>query len=618
MSIEQCRAGTICNKSSHVDALLEKSLENERLRSLARLSVSGAIIYPTLFVVLKLTTSIKFVPSAGVAFLIVCLAAIARITVAKRILGSSDPSQGNYKLILRTSVIALALGWSLFSAVAVVTEGHSTWNALFLMLITTGLGAGGASSLEADKHLAAGFVFCLWVTHTLTYLVIGDWATGLVATLYCGYLGIQIKRQSAILTESILGHHRLRQKTEELETASLQAKTAQAETQRFLKLAKDALNTAEEADAAKGQFLATISHEIRTPLHGVLGMNTLLRDSKLTEEQREYSDGIRRSGEALLALINDVLDFSKMEAGSERLFEQDFRLEETLSQAEQMVKHNADKKGLTLRRVHDEHLPERVHGDMSKIRQVISNLLSNAVKFTDQGEIVLEAKLKHQADDTYHVQLSVSDTGIGVPLEHQQDIFEPFTQANSSTTRTREGSGLGLAISRHLAHLLKGSLSVDSTEGEGSTFTLLLPLEAARSEPSVEFQPNLSRLTIENAESKRILVAEDNPTNQKILKRLLRKSGCQCTVVENGKLAVEAVQKEDFDLVLMDCHMPEMDGYEATRKILALKPGAPPIIAVTANASDENQRLCRESGMVDFLSKPVNLSRLQKALNKAF
>lgn len=601
-----------------MDVELKNRLENERLRSLAKLSVSGAVIYPILFVILRLTTTITFVTSAKAAFVIVTVAAIVRIVVARYILKSKNPSQSNYQLILRSSVIGLALGWSMFSAVAVVTEGPSTWNALLLMLITTGLGAGGASSLDADRPLATGFVFCLGITHIITYLTLHDWATSLVALLYCCYLAVQIKRQNAIHTESILDRHRLQQKSKLLEQATLEAKSAQAETQRFLTLAKNALNTAEEADAAKGSFLATISHEIRTPLHGVLGMNTLLSDTELSHEQREYTDGIRRSGEALLALINDVLDYSKIEAGSERLFEQDFRLEETLIQAEQMVRYNAENKGLIIRRIHDERLPARLHGDMSKIRQIASNLLSNSVKFSDHGEIVLEAKLKQRDEDICHVEISVSDSGIGIGQEFQREIFQPFTQVNSSTTRTREGSGLGLAISKQLAQMMKGSLSVESQLGEGSKFTLVLPLGTAQSEPSVEFQPNLSRLSVAGAANKKILVAEDNPTNQKILVRLLEKTGCQCIVVADGKQAVEAVEREKFDLVLMDCHMPEMDGYEATREIIKRSPQAPPIIAVTANASQENQRLCRESGMVDFLSKPVNLSRLEKALNNIF
>ena len=513
---------------------------------------------------------------------------------------------------------------------------------------------------------------------------------------------------------------------------------------------KEATAAAERATAAKSEFLAHMSHEIRTPMNGVIGMTSLLNDTPLTDEQREYASVIRSSGEALLAVINDILDLSKIEAGKIDLEEQPFAVYSVVEEALDLVGPRATSKGLELAYFVDGAVPEAVEGDVTRLRQILVNLLGNAVKFTDAGEIVVRVAAERKTDERVRLRFEVQDTGIGIPAEKQHRLFQAFSQVDASTTRKYGGTGLGLTISHRLAKLMGGTMGVDSVEGEGSTFFFTIEARTA-SAPEAPYAPDrslagrrilivednetnrrmlteqtaawgmvptpvgtgeaaLARLadgavfdvvtldqrlpgldgldvaarirerfgadapplvmlsglgrqrqaatdglaawltkpikrdqlfaalrrvlsptpaaTAPAAESSgetlaerhplRLLVVEDNRVNQKVALRLLGRLGYEADVAMNGVEALEAVGRAPYDAVLMDMQMPEMDGLEATRRIIDRygPTDRPRIIAMTANAMEQDRQRCFDAGMDDFVTKPIRLESLSAALLK--
>mgnify|MGYP002397483935 CR=1 FL=1 len=593
-------------------------LSNELLRDVAKLSFSSAATYPILFFVIYTCTSVDFSTLALCGFFAVVPAGIARVHAARVILAARNPSEGQLQLWTRLSVLAAIVGWSLFAGATIVAQGAHSWDTNLLILSSTGIAAGGSLSLAGDMMLGRTFLFTIWIAHTGAFVIENDYPMAFVVTMFCFYLALQHKRQHLRLTRSVLDRFALAGRADELDLANRKLSQAQIRAEEMLLLAEQQRSAAEEANLAKSRFLATISHEIRTPLHGVLGANSLLAVTELGEEQREYVETIRQSGEALLDLINDVLDFSKLEAGREEAREHDFRLGELLEQSLEIVQHKALEKSLSLDFTLQEDLPSHLRGDAGHLRQILLNLLSNAVKFTDHGGVRLDVRRYRTEPEREWLEFRVADTGIGIAHHQQTILFEPFQQLNSSTTRTRGGTGLGLAISQRLTELLEGTLEVESQEGEGSTFYLRLPFGHCEERESAPLQAGSGRRErLEKRGEGLILVAEDNPTNQKIIERLLSKAGYRCDVVGNGRLAIEAARNHEFALILMDCHMPELDGYEATERIHEiLGESCPPIVAVTANASEEDRQKCREAGMVDFLTKPLKLDRLQEVLDR--
>jgi signal transduction histidine kinase/uncharacterized protein YneF (UPF0154 family) len=375
---------------------------------------------------------------------------------------------------------------------------------------------------------------------------------------------------------------------------------------------KEMLIRLEEAMRAKGEFLANMSHEIRTPMNGLLGSVRLLLDSGVTEGQREWVDTIRNCGETLLYLVNDILDLSKIEAGKLKLENVPFLIKELANDTLAMVLPMADAQGLQVVREFDEALPPALIGDPQRLRQLLLNLLSNAVKFTERGTVTLGMAVRERYDDRVELRLTIKDTGIGIAPEAQKAIFEPFTQADGSTTRKYGGTGLGLTICRELVALMQGKLKLESAPEAGSTFTVDMWFPVA-AEVVAAHRPAGDRIP-RSHRPLRILLAEDNPVNQRVAAVLLQKMGHHVDLVGDGRKAIAAVESGTYDLVIMDCQMPDIDGYAAAHSIRQITGGSVPVVALTAHATPEDRQLCLDAGMVDYLSKPISAERLHEVL----
>jgi PAS domain S-box-containing protein len=373
---------------------------------------------------------------------------------------------------------------------------------------------------------------------------------------------------------------------------------------------------AEMASRAKSEFLANMSHEIRTPMNGILLAAELACADNLTVEQREYLETIRTSGNSLLLLLNDILDLSKIEAGKMELHSAEFSVQDCLTDCLSLMRSRALQKNLDLTLRLDPSLPDHVEGDSLRLRQVILNLLGNALKFTQQGSIAVDVTLLERRGTQLQCRFSVSDTGIGIAPEKCSSIFREFEQADSSTTRRFGGTGLGLAISSKLVGLMGGVIDVKSQVGQGSTFSFTACFSVSASLWASK------HLAIETKAPRplqhlRILLAEDNAINRKLAIRLLERAGHLVVPVENGRKAIQTYLEQPFDVILMDVHMPELDGIEATRQIRLLQANhgrVVPIIAVTASAMKEDREACLAAGMDSYISKPICTDELIAAL----
>ncbi|MEK7253801.1 MAG: PAS domain S-box protein, partial [Bacteroidota bacterium] len=373
---------------------------------------------------------------------------------------------------------------------------------------------------------------------------------------------------------------------------------------------------AERTAQLKEQFMANMSHEIRTPLTAIIGFAQLLGRAPLMPNQQKQVQAIETSSEALLTLVDDILDFSKIEAGMLRIEAVPFSLPELLHSVEEMFRQRAEKKNLDLVFELDENAPHLLLGDPVRLTQVLANLLSNAMKFTEKGGINVSTKILEESPEGYLVQFSIADTGIGIPVEKQEEIFERFRQASNETTRRFGGSGLGLSIVKRLVELQEGNIRVESELGSGSTFIVTLRYAKPTHVP-VEFEiasgkPLLRQVDEPNL---RILVAEDNPMNQRLVEEIFTAWGIDFQIVPTGNQAVDAVRDDSFDLVMMDIQMPEMDGYQAAQIIRHELNSQVPILAMTAHAFFGEREKCLALGMNDYISKPFRIEDLQRHIS---
>jgi len=372
-----------------------------------------------------------------------------------------------------------------------------------------------------------------------------------------------------------------------------------------------AREAAKAADKAKSDFLATMSHEIRTPLNAILGMIDLILESGLPDRQRRQVEVMKGSADSLIGLLNDLLDLSRIESGQLSLENTDFSLRDSLSGTLSLLRMRAAKKNLDFHVHIDDSVPQWLRGDPNRLRQVVLNLADNAIKFTSQGRVKISVEAVEQKANNVMLQVTVSDTGIGIAADKLTGIFDRFYQADSSMTRRYGGSGLGLAIVAQLVKAMLGSVWAESEPQKGSAFHFTIRCEIGENPQRKLVRPAQESPEQMSLQGLRVLLVEDSAVNQLVAREVLRRHGCDVTVASNGIEAVESVQSHAFDLILMDLQMPEMDGFEATRLIRTQECGATiPIIAQTAHAFPEDIERCLEAGMDGHVAKPITPSGL--------
>lgn len=517
----------------------------------------------------------------------------------------------DYK-ITQILIYAGALFWSLNYGLGLMIQPSIEEN-LLIIIFLMGIGAAGAIGLSKNSRLTIGFLMSLFLPATIfSYLYLDKLNVfiSLAFGMYCIYLVFYSNKYYRISQENVTGKLKLQHQKEALEDHQ---KLLTIQNQQL----EETLSKAKMADKAKSLFLANMSHEIRTPLNGIIGMSHLLKQTEMNGDQYKKVSIIEFSAETLVSLVNDILDFSKIEAGKLELDLDHFNLHEVINNTCELFVEKTKEKKLTFNCNISSEVPEFIYSDQIRIKQILINLINNAIKFTDKGEIEVNILMRKKLEEGFVLLFEVIDSGIGITKENQDKLFSAFTQSDASFTRKFGGTGLGLAISKKLSILLGGEIGLESELDKGSKFWFTIIAE--QGEEKVQQEEVISGTKTKGL---RVLLAEDNKINVMVAKEMLENAGHQVVVANNGMDAVECFQANEFDLILMDIMMPEMDGLEATWIIRQMEreKSTPniPIIALTANVVREDQEKYMSAGMDDFISKPIHPQILLEKIEKLF
>ncbi len=570
-------------------------------RELARRGHGGTWMYPLFVLILAFGTTL---PRTDPVVFTVHATLTGLLTIARAflIVRVRRISRTYWRSLWGACYLLSGVLWGTLISIVVFRHGFANWTSVVILAITMGAGASVPTCSAPCFRLSVSYIAALLGPLMAVSMWIGGssgQSFAIVAVIFFGYTTIMARMLSREYWHALEDRVLLEARAEELENAR---------------------RVAEEASRVKSEFVANISHELRTPMNGVIGMTELALRTELTPEQYDYLDTVRNSANSLLALLNDLLDFSKIEAGKLRLESVRFSVHEVIDDVIKTLRPLAEEKGLRLESHIGETVPSRLSGDPYRLRQVAYNLVGNAIKFTEQGHVDVVVNLAGIEGRDIHLDVAVSDTGIGIPAHQQKNIFEAFSQADGSTTRNYGGTGLGLAISSRLVRMMGGELHLDSEPGVGSTFRFTVRFSTVEEKsPLPDTVKTLYPAPMNR--SLKILLAEDNPINQKVALISLRKWGHSVALAKTGAEAVEAYRRQRFDLILMDVQMPEMGGFEATRKIRELEEkegGHIPIVALTAGAMPGDRERCLSAGMDGYLAKPVQPEALRETIGKYF